>query len=49
MYWLELLDESGTLKADATRVLKSEADELVAILATCSNKARKKTRTKNEG
>jgi four helix bundle protein len=42
MYWMELLDESGTLKADATRGLKSEADELAAILVTCSNKAGKK-------
>ncbi|MHC4249417.1 MAG: four helix bundle protein [Planctomycetota bacterium] len=48
MYWLELLDESGTLKADATRALKSEADELAAILVTCSNKARRTTRTKKE-
>ena len=48
MYWLELLDESGTLKADATRVLESEANELAAILVTCVNKARKRTGAKSE-
>jgi four helix bundle protein len=41
-YWLELLDESGTLAADATHPLKSEADELAAILVTCVNKARER-------
>ncbi len=41
-YWLELMDESGTVKADATRALKSEVDELSAILVTCVNKARKR-------
>ena len=41
-YWLELLEESGTLGIDATHPLKSEADELAAILVTCTNKARRR-------
>lgn len=34
-YWLELLAESGTLKADSLQPLLNEANELTAILVTC--------------
>jgi len=44
IYWLELLEESGTVEGDATRALQSEAGELAAILVTCSNKAKRRKR-----
>lgn len=33
LYWLELLEESETIKAELLAPLKKECDELVAILA----------------
>jgi four helix bundle protein len=39
-YWLELLDESGAAKSERYGVLKTEADELAAILVTCARNAK---------
>lgn len=45
-YWLELLGESETINTKRLTDLKSEADELTAILVTCvrKTKARKKAK-----
>ncbi len=48
-YWLELLVESHMLPAEKIGGLMSEADELTAILVTCSNKARRKGRGRRAG
>ena len=41
-YWLELLVESGILSSDKLSSLQQEAEELIAILVTCSKNAKEK-------
>ncbi|MEX0713159.1 MAG: four helix bundle protein [Pirellulales bacterium] len=41
-YWLELLAESGIIRASRLHDIRREADELTAILVTCANNASKK-------
>jgi four helix bundle protein len=43
LYWLELLVESGTVRAELLKDLTDECRELVAILAASVKKARKVT------
>jgi four helix bundle protein len=43
-YWIELLDESGTVKSDALPELIHETDELAAILVTCVKKVKARSR-----
>lgn len=40
VYWMELLTESNTVKATRLTGLMEEADELTAILTTCSKRAK---------
>src|SRR2546425_10478770 len=44
LLWLELLDEAGLCPAAQTAALKSEADELVRILQTSLNTAKRNPR-----
>ena len=46
-YWLELLVESGIVKADKLETLMKEADELIAIFVTIVTKV--KNRLKKKG
>jgi four helix bundle protein len=39
-YWLQLLVGAGILKPELIASLRKEADELLAILVTCTRKAR---------
>jgi four helix bundle protein len=39
-YWLELLEESGIIKAERLNNLKSETSELIAIFTTIAKKAK---------
>lgn len=51
-YWLELLVEAEIFPSDKLAPLRSEADELMAILVTCVKNARKKAggeRLRDEG
>ncbi|MEX0714868.1 MAG: four helix bundle protein [Pirellulales bacterium] len=41
-YWLELLAESGIIRASRLHDIQREAGELTAILVTCANNASKK-------
>jgi four helix bundle protein len=41
VYWLELLVETGIVRAERLEELCKEADELTAILTTCAKKAKK--------
>ena len=43
-YWLELLADSGIVRADRLADLRREADELTAILVTCNKNAKKRTK-----
>ena len=42
VYWLELLTESGIVKAARTDGLMKEADELIAILVTSAKSTKKR-------
>ena len=44
LYWMELLTESRTAPEAEVRALMSEADELAAILVTCSKKVKARKR-----
>ena len=44
-YWLELLEESGIAPKTLTTPLLNETQELTAILVTCINNAKRKSRT----
>jgi len=48
-YWLELLVESEIVDHNRLSDLQQEADELTAILVTCSKNAKAKKRMKDEG
>ena len=48
-YWMELLVESNMVGASRLGDLQREADELTAILVTCSKNAKAKERMKAEG
>ena len=39
-YWLELLCDSGIVKGDLLAELRKEAEELTAILVSCSKSAK---------
>ena len=41
LYWLELLEESGTIKAERLESLKAEGDELIAILSSTVKTSRR--------
>jgi len=40
VYWMELLQDSGTVASDALAVLMAEADQLTRILVTCVKKVK---------
>jgi four helix bundle protein len=42
-YWLELLAESGLVKADLLQDLMNETNELTAIIVTCIENAKEKS------
>jgi four helix bundle protein len=44
VYWLDLLAESGIVPATRLNDLRAEADELIAILVTCTKNARVRAR-----
>lgn len=44
-YWLELLADAGVCQRGAVPALRSEADELTAILVTCAKKAKRRMRS----
>ena len=48
LYWLELLEQSGTLSASRLAGLKAETSELSAILVTLIKKARGVKRNQEE-
>jgi four helix bundle protein len=43
IYWLELLTDGGFMASERLAPLFQEADELMAILVTCSKSAKEKT------
>jgi len=47
MYWIELLVEASIVRSELLQDLLNEADQLTAILVTCSKKA--KARIKESG
>lgn len=44
-YWLELLAESGLIKAELLEDLMNETNELTAILITCIKHAKEKQKS----
>jgi four helix bundle protein len=49
VYWLELLEEAGICPGESLKPLKTEADELMAILVTIVRKVKaKRTLSKDE-
>ncbi|MEX0677320.1 MAG: four helix bundle protein [Pirellulales bacterium] len=47
-YWLELLADSKIVPATRLAELRAEADELIAILVTCTKNAKQKTKSQVE-
>jgi four helix bundle protein len=43
-YWLELLRDSGSVKPERVQSLLGEANELMAILVTCTRKVKDRIR-----
>jgi len=42
-YWLELLRDSGAMKAERVSDLLNEAGELMSILVTCARKVKQRS------
>jgi four helix bundle protein len=48
-YWLELLMESGVVKATRLGPLLKEVDELIAIFVTCAKNTKKRMKREKRG
>jgi len=46
LYWMELLIEAGIVKADRSKELTDEANELMAILVSCAKKVKSRVKRK---
>lgn len=47
-YWLELLADAGVCQSGSVAALRTEADELTAMLVACAKKAKSKRGLRNE-
>jgi len=47
-YWLELLADAGVCQPSAVAALRSEADELTAMLVACAKKAKSRRGRRSE-